>query len=177
MNRGQKLLVTGGVKSGKSDFALRVADAQAGEKIFVATAQALDDEMKQRIEQHKKERPAEWHTVEEPQNLAAVFEGYGSPDCVMIVDCLTLWTANLMESASDAEFEAKADELASAVAAFGGTAILVTNETGLGIIPENKVARAFGRRLGTLNRKMAQACDKVILLVAGLPMNIKGGNG
>lgn len=177
MNRGEKLLVTGGVKSGKSDFALRVADGQAGEKIFVATAQALDDEMKQRIEQHKKERPAEWHTVEEQKNLAAVFEGYDSPDCVMIVDCLTLWTANLMESASDAEFEARTDELASAVTAFGGTAILVTNETGLGIIPENKVARAFGRRLGTLNRKMAQACDKVVLLVAGLPMDIKGGNG
>ena len=166
-------MVTGGVKSGKSDYALQIGDSVPGDKIFVATARPLDEGMRRRIEKHQRGRAAHWTTLEEPLDVAYVFEGGKSG--VFVLDCLTVWTSNLLETTSDDEFRRKAARLASSVGGCGGTVVVVTNEVGCGIIPANEHARAYGERLGMLNQKMAAVCDKVVLLVAGLPIFIKGG--
>jgi adenosylcobinamide kinase/adenosylcobinamide-phosphate guanylyltransferase len=168
----RKILLTGGIKSGKSRHALEIGGNLAGDKIFVATAQAWDAEMKTRIEKHKAERSADWRTIEEPLEIAHVLNSHKNG--VFIIDCLTIWTSNLLEKADEAEFQKEADRLASAVAEFKGTVILVTNEVGLGIIPANAASRKYGDRLGLLNQKIAAVCDTVAMLVAGLPVQIKG---
>ena len=166
-------MVTGGVNSGKSEYALRIGDSAPGDKIFVATARPMDESMRRRIENHRRGRAAHWTTIEEPLDLASVFDGGESG--VYVLDCLTVWTSNLLATTSDEEFRREAARLASSVEGCGGTVVVVTNEVGSGIIPANEQARTYGERLGMLNEKMASVCDKVILLVAGLPIFIKGG--
>jgi adenosylcobinamide kinase/adenosylcobinamide-phosphate guanylyltransferase len=169
----RKILVTGGVKSGKSRYALQLGESFGGDKYFVATAQALDGEMERRIKIHITERPAHWETVEEPVEIGAVLNRHKSG--VFIIDCLTLWTSNLLGKYDVTAFGEEARKLALAVAAFNGTVIVVTNEVGLGIIPGDGLSREYGDRLGMLNQEMAQVCDRVVLLVAGLPLEIKKG--
>lgn len=166
-------MVTGGVKSGKSDYALERGARVDGEKIFLATAQARDEEMKARIENHRKERPAEWRTLEEPFKVADALNRRKTG--VFIIDCLTIWTSNHLEVSDDDVFQSQSLLLAEAVGNFGGTAILVTNEVGLGIIPADAASRKYGRWLGSLNRQIAAVCDEVVLMVAGQPVFIKRG--
>jgi adenosylcobinamide kinase/adenosylcobinamide-phosphate guanylyltransferase len=170
---GRKILITGGVKSGKSRYALKLGESFGGDKYFIATAQALDGEMSLRIKKHKDERPAHWETVEEPKEIGDVLNRHKSG--VFIIDCLTLWTSNLLEIYDVAAFGDEARRLCGAVAAFNGAVIIVTNEVGLGIIPGDRASREYGNRLGMLNQEMATVCDRVVMLVAGLPMEIKGG--
>ena len=172
--KGRNVLVTGGQKSGKSRYALMLADAVGGEKFFVATAQPLDGDMARRIERHRMERGEQWKTIEEPVAIAPVLDKLRGSDGVLIIDCLTLWTSNMLEQADETAFLQKVEELSQSVAKFGGTVILVTNEVGLGIIPAGPVAREYCNRLGMVNQKMAEVCHSVVMLVAGLPIFIKG---
>lgn len=171
--KGAKILITGGVNSGKSDHALQIGDSVPGDKIFVATAQPLDENMRSRIERHRLGRAAHWRTVEEPLDVASVLDGGKAG--VFLLDCLTVWTSNLLETKDGDGFRSEAARLASAVRGCEGTVIIVTNEVGFGIIPANERARTYGEMLGMLNREIASVCDTVILLVAGLPIIIKGG--
>ena len=169
-----KTLITGGARSGKSAHALMLAERWDGGKIFIATAEARDPEMKARIEKHRTERGREWITVEEPLAVAKAVTAHGSAGNFIVIDCLTLWTSNLLEQADDAAFARKADELAAAVAAVAASVIVVTNEVGLGIVPADPVSRAYRDRLGLVNARLAAVCGRVILMVAGLPLMIKG---
>lgn len=170
-----KTLITGGARSGKSAHALMLAERwQGGGKIFIATAEARDPEMRSRIEKHRTERGREWITVEEPLAVAKAVAAHGAEGNFIVLDCLTLWTSNLLEQADDAAFARKADELAAAVAAVAATVIVVTNEVGLGIVPADALSRAYRDRLGLVNARLAAVCGRVILMVAGLPLMIKG---
>jgi adenosylcobinamide kinase/adenosylcobinamide-phosphate guanylyltransferase len=171
----QVTLITGGARSGKSTHALALAGAHRGRRrAFVATGQALDDEMAARIAHHKSSRPADFITVEEPLNVAAALEALAGRADVVVLDCVTLWVANLMGSrvAEDA-FHFKAGRLAAALASASFASIVVTDEVGSGIVPDNPAARQFRDYLGWTNQKIAAVADRVILMVAGLPMRVK----
>jgi adenosylcobinamide kinase/adenosylcobinamide-phosphate guanylyltransferase len=140
-----------------------------GSRAFVATAQAFDDEMAARIARHKRERGAEFTTIEEPLELARVIAT--STFDAMLVDCLTLWLTNVMLAGRDCE--AEADALARAAKAAAGTVIFVTNEVGCGIVPENALAREFRDRAGFLNQRIASIADEVHFMAFGLPLRMK----
>lgn len=167
------ILVIGGCRSGKSRQALALA-AGADRRIFVATCMAGDDEMKARVQRHRCERDPSWQTVEEGEDLVGVLDRWDGVDRVMVVDCLTLWTSNLMAAGlSDADIEARADRLALRLKHIRGRVVLVANETGAGIVPENSVARRFRDLAGLVNQKIAAACRQVVWMVAGIPVTIK----
>jgi adenosylcobinamide kinase/adenosylcobinamide-phosphate guanylyltransferase len=138
-------LVLGGAKSGKSRLALELAAGHAGRRVFVATAQAGDGEMAERIRRHQAERGPGWELVEEPVELARALAAADGPEALLVVDCLTLWLSNLLTSQGldDAELERRGAELATAVAGLAGRAVLVANEVGLGIVPADPLARRF----------------------------------
>lgn len=160
------VLLIGGARSGKSELALRMASRQSAPVVFVATAQAGDTEMVERIAQHRHERPASWRTIEEPLRLRETIEAAASDSCV-VVDCLTLWTANALAELGAAEAEARAATAAAAASARHGLTIAVTNEVGLGIVPDNPLARSYRDLLGRVNTIWAEAADRAYLLVAG----------
>lgn len=170
-------LILGGAKSGKSALALNLAEQSGLDRVFIATAEARDAEMTRRIVRHQAERGPSWRTVEEPLELVAVLERTDAPDTVMLVDCLTLWLGNLLTRADlDQDAVARRGEgLARALPGLQGRVILVANEVGLGIVPDNALARAFRDLAGALNQRLAAVCDRVILVTAGLPLNLKGG--
>ncbi|MEE4608636.1 MAG: bifunctional adenosylcobinamide kinase/adenosylcobinamide-phosphate guanylyltransferase [Desulfobacteraceae bacterium] len=170
------ILVIGGCRSGKSRQALALA-AGAGQRVFVATCMSRDDEMKARVQRHRSERDSSWQTVEEGEDLVGVLDRWDGLDRVMVVDCLTLWTSNLMAAGlSDAVIEASADRLAVRLKNIRGRVILVANETGAGIVPENPLARRFRDLAGLVNQKIAAACRQVVWMVAGIAVTIKPGN-
>ena len=162
-------LVLGGARSGKSRHAERLATALPAPWTYVATAQALDAEMRARIVAHRARREAGWLTVEAPINLAKAIGGVGSGP--VLVDCLTLWVSNLLLGGIGmAEATASLDAALDARAA---PTILVANEVGLGIVPDNALARAFRDAAGLLNQRLAARADRVVFLVASLPMRVK----
>ena len=169
------VLVLGGVRSGKSRYAQELA-ARGRRVAFLATAEAGDDEMRQRIARHREERPAWWTTFEVPIALedALLQCGAGQFDTILI-DCLTVWTANLMEhEGQDCEVVlAHADRLAKLLRSVSGSVVLVSNEVGSGIVPDNEIGRTYRDLLGGVNQRVAAAADEVILLVAGCPLFIK----
>lgn len=172
-------LLTGGARSGKSAAALRLAQAfPAGRRVFLATAEPRDADMAERITRHKAERGNEWTTVESPHDWATAVGSAAAGDCV-VVDCLTLWTSNRMfagagAGASDADFAAEVERAAAALRRSTARVIVVTNEVGLGIVPDNAAARTFRDRLGRANAAMAATADRVVFLVAGIPWVLKG---
>ena len=170
-----KTLVTGGARSGKSEYALLLAESlpSGNAMYFVATAQPLDDDMKTRIENHKKRRGKHWNTVEEPTLLAKTISSLSDSKNILLVDCLTLWTSNLLNKNGE-DFNDALTQLASSIALFSGSLIFVTNEVGMGIIPMNADTRLFRDRLGTANRIVAEACVDVVLMVSGIAVRIKG---
>ena len=165
------LLVLGGARSGKSRHAQARAEAIEGELVFVATAQAFDDEMRERIGHHQADRGPRWRTIEEPIDVVGVIDREAAPGRVLLIDCLTLWTSNLMFAESDIAVEAKA--LADAIGRAGGPIILVANEVGLGIVPDNALARQFRDAAGTINQVIAAAVDEALFMAAGLPLKLK----
>jgi len=168
-----KLLVLGGVRSGKSRYADELARARARAVTVIATGEARDEEMAARIEAHRSHRDARWRVVEEPVRLAAALQAAASPEGLVIVDCLTLWLSNLLE-ASDPEAELRETRaLLAALPALPGDFILISNEVGFGIIPASALARRFGDAAGALHQRIAALCDRVILMVAGLPLTVK----
>lgn len=165
------LLVLGGARSGKSAHAQARAEASASERLFVATAQAFDDEMAERIARHQADRDASWRTIEAPIDLAETIATDCAPGRVMLVDCLTLWASNLIFAERDVE--AETSRLARAIAAAHGPLILVSNEVGLGIVPDNALARRFRDVAGRINQAVAAACAQVEFVAAGLPLRLK----
>ncbi len=174
-------LVIGGARSGKSRHAEALARGTGLERVYLATATAWDDEMRERIAAHRAMRAQDgWRTVEEPLALAEALRREASPGRVLLVDCLTLWLTNVMldaspDRASDATDVACAG-LAAAALGLAGPAVFVSNEVGWGIVPDNRLARDFRDAQGHLNQRMADVCDRVTLVAAGLPLLLKGGS-
>lgn len=172
-------LVIGGARSGKSRHAEALARGTGRARLYLATATAWDDEMRARIAAHRDARAADgWRTVEEPLALAAALGREAGPGRIVLVDCLTLWLTNVMLGASPegaaAAVEAACAGLVAALPGLAGDAILVSNEVGWGIVPDNRLARDFRDAQGRLNQRVAEACDRVVLVAAGLPLALKG---
>jgi adenosylcobinamide kinase / adenosylcobinamide-phosphate guanylyltransferase len=166
------VLVLGDVRSGKSRYAQELA-ARGKQVAFIATAEAGDDEMRQRIARHRDERPSSWTTLEAPLALEdALLQAAKTCDTIL-VDCLTVWTANIMQGQGHEEVLAHADRLAKVLRAITASVIVVSNEVGSGIVPDNELGRAYRDLLGAVNQRVAAAADEVILLVAGCPLVIK----
>ena len=170
-------MITGGVRSGKSRYALQLARQRvsAGPKCFLATAQPFDDGMKLRIRRHREERGADFFTVEEPVRLAgAIKKSADSP--LILVDCLTVWLNNLLFRFPEdpGKIQAEIDSFFEAISARPCEMILVTNEIGLGVMPDNPLARKYADELGKLNQEAARICDEVIFMVSGIAKIIKG---
>jgi len=168
-------LIIGGCRSGKSRHALELAEKIPGEKrIFVATCMPLDDEMKERIDRHKKERDKSWTTIEAPVELPEVINEKTKEGDVILVDCLTLWINNLlMETESSDGIDNDIQKFIIALEEAKCPIILVSNEVGAGIVPGNKLARQFRDLAGFTNQKVAECADRVIWMVAGIPVVIK----
>lgn len=166
------VLLLGGARSGKSKLAVRLAERQSAPVVFVATAEARDDEMAERIERHRAERPAAWQTCEEQVHLMQTLEGIPGESCV-IVDCLTVWAANALERVGADDAEEQARNAARAAARRSGLTVVVSNEVGLGIVPANELARDYRDLLGRVNTIWAEAAERVFLLVAGRALELK----
>jgi adenosylcobinamide kinase / adenosylcobinamide-phosphate guanylyltransferase len=170
------VLVTGGSRSGKSGFALSLAGERGEPRVFLATAQAFDEEMESRIAAHRKARPADWGLVEEPLAVpGALRRALGDGAHVVLLDCVTIWMSNMLladERFGEREAARAAGELVGA-ARGGATTIIVTNEVGSGVVPDNALARRFRDCAGRANQLIAQAADEVYYLVSGIPLKIK----
>jgi adenosyl cobinamide kinase/adenosyl cobinamide phosphate guanylyltransferase len=162
--------VIGGARSGKSRYGESVIATLPPPWTYVATAQALDAEMAERIGAHRARRGVNWRTVEAPRDLAGALKA--SVATPVLIDCLTLWLSNLM--LADADIEAETARLEQALAAFEAPVILVANEVGSGIVPEHELGRRFRDLQGVLNQRIAARADHVVLVVAGLPLVLKG---
>jgi len=169
------LLVVGGAKSGKSSFALNVCNSLGRERIFLATAQALDQEMEERIRRHQVERGSGWRTIEEPLKVAETIGSLDSKDTVILLDCLTLWLNNLyMEYGEDQEVVVEAIEnLARQLTNIHGAVVVVSNEVGMGIVPDNQLSRTYRDTAGYMNQRIAHLAGKVVAVLAGLPLVLK----
>jgi len=165
------LFVLGGARSGKSRYAQARAESLTGDLLYIATAQAFDEEMEERIAHHQADRGPRWSTLDVPLDLPPAILANAAPDRVLLVDCLTLWTSNLMFAERDLDAETEA--LATAVTEASGPVILVANEVGLGIVPDNALARRFRDAAGRINQAIAAAADEVQFIAAGLPLRLK----
>jgi adenosylcobinamide kinase/adenosylcobinamide-phosphate guanylyltransferase len=163
------VLLLGGARSGKSRIAQTRAEALPGELIYIATGEALDAEMAERIARHRADRGPRWRTAEAPLDLPDAIRRESGH--VLLVDCLTLWLSNLMMCEHD--ITAATDRLLTALDSATGTVLLVSNEVGLGIVPENALARRFRDEAGRLNQRVAGAADEVLLIAAGLSLRMK----
>jgi adenosylcobinamide kinase/adenosylcobinamide-phosphate guanylyltransferase len=170
--------IIGGCRSGKSGLALRTAEAaEAEQRIFIATAVPFDAEMQDRVRRHQKERGDGWITLEVPLALPEALAEHSREGRVVLVDCLTLWVSNLLLKWSEAAaVESRIAELARAVQACAGPVILVSNEVGLGVVPDSQLGRQFRDLAGMANQAVADAADEVIMTVAGIPVVIKPPN-
>ncbi len=178
---GNLILVTGGSRSGKSDFAQETAEAFLPPRLFMATCRVCDKEMEARVQRHRERRnPADWRTVEEPLDLAGALSRAGD-STVVLVDCLTLWINNLLydaecrgECATDGEIAEQCRHVIAAGRAAKGTVIFVSGEVGMGIVPDNPLARLYRDCVGTCNQMAAAAADAVALVASGIPLMLKG---
>jgi len=170
------VLITGGARSGKSDYAMSLAENSAGKMVYIATATSGDPEMAERIRKHKEARGPAWRTVEEPLDILESVQRNSAIDTAVVLDCLTLWLTNIMMRDGEG-FEPqagqKSGEFVEALQGLPGTLIVVTNETGMGIVPDNAVARRFRDAAGMVNSTFAQAADDVYFMVSGIPVKVK----
>lgn len=164
------IFITGGARSGKSQIAVRLASEMSEDVLFLATCIPKDEEMRQRVEEHKKNRPKDWKTQEEEKDILPILKGCQSD--VVIIDCLTLFLSNLLLAGDDVEGAIKGVAEFLKEAPF--TAIIISNEVGLGIVPENEIARRFRDISGWANQLMARYADEVYFMVSGIPIRIKG---
>lgn len=165
-------LVFGGAASGKSAYAEKLVREAPGTLFYIATAQALDDEMCEKIADHRRRRGDSWVTIEEPYDLPFSIREYGATGAVLLVDCLTLWLSNIMSAKRDVGNETKA--LTAAISGIKGRIVLVSNEIGHGLVPMDGQSRQFRDLHGELNQAVAAAVDQVIFVAAGLPITLKG---
>lgn len=169
-----KTLILGGVRSGKSRLAERLAIESGLAVTYIATATAGDVEMRARIEAHRARRPADWSVAEEPLKLAATLHAHAASDRCLLVDCLTLWLTNLLTAQDANLLERERAALLDAMPGLSGHIILVSNETNMGITPLGELTRRYCDETGRLHQDLAQICERVILTVAGLPHILKG---
>ncbi|WP_394779236.1 bifunctional adenosylcobinamide kinase/adenosylcobinamide-phosphate guanylyltransferase [Undibacterium sp.] len=185
MTEAVRTLVFGGARSGKSSYAEQLASASGKRVVYIATAQAGDGEMQARIALHRQQRPAVWATVEEPLALAAAIQQHAAPDTLVLVDCLTVWLSNLLFSEQrdypeighivppDA-FARQRANLLQVLQQAKGDIVLVSNEVGMGIVPQGAISRWFVDEAGRLNQAVAALCDRAVFVAAGLPLVLKG---
>lgn len=167
-------LILGGARSGKSRLAERLA-AQSGLAVtYIATSQPLDGEMNTRIQHHRTRRPVHWGLVEEPLALARVLREQAAADKCLLIDCLTLWLTNLLMLDDPARLRAERDALLDCLNDLPGRILLVSNETGLGVVPLGELTRRYVDEAGWLHQALAERCERVVFTVAGLPMVLKG---
>ncbi len=166
------MLITGGARAGKSRYAERLLSARPARHAVIATATAGDAEMAERIARHRAERDATWETIEQPISVRAAIRNAARPDRIVLVDCLTLWISNLM--AEQRDIEAEVQGLVGTLKIAAGPVVIVSNEVGLGIVPDNALARAFRDNLGRANQLVAAAAEVVVFMAAGLPLVLKG---
>lgn len=167
-------LILGGARSGKSRLAEQRAVASGLAVTYIATSEPLDGEMSARVQLHRERRPVEWGLIEEPLALARVLRAAAAPDRCLLVDCLTLWLTNLLMLDDPARLAAERDALLDCLAELPGEIILVSNETGLGVVPLGELTRRYVDEAGWLHQAVAERCQRVILTVAGLPLYLKG---
>lgn len=181
--------IIGGARSGKSAFALKEASAFKGKKAFIATAETIDEEMRQRIENHRKQRGEDWITYEEPLKIADLVEDIKGKYSVILIDCLTLWLSNLLIRTQNTEhrtqtIEMELENFLNTIKSFQNSSVcalasdfcslfIVSNEVGMGIVPGNDLARKFRDIAGFLNQKIAEIADEVYVVVAGIPIGVK----
>ena len=168
-----KNLILGGTRSGKSQYAEQLAIAGGKQLVYIATAYIGDNEMLERIGLHRSRRSAAWQLVEEPIDLAGALAQHSSATHCVLVDCVTLWLSNVLHESGNADIQTRIDALCHAVRSAEGEVILVSAEVGLGVIPANALARRYADLLGLLNQQLAERCDEVTLVVAGLPHKLK----
>ena len=178
---GQLILVTGGARSGKSRLAAEMADAMSRDVVFIATAEPADEEMRARIREHQRRRPRHWRTIEQWRDLADVIGQNDAPGRVIVLDCLTLLISNLLGCTPSNGGAGAAEEVLSevqaiteAAAAASATVIVVANEVGLGLVPVRKLGRLFRDLAGEANQMLAAQADVVYVMLAGIPLKIKG---
>lgn len=169
-----KELILGGMRSGKSRLAEQHAQATNLPVTYIATATAQDDEMRARIAHHQANRPGHWQLVEEPLALAAALQRHAAADRCVLVDCLTLWLTNLLCLEDAARLQQEVAALPGVLPRLPGQIILVSNETGMGVVPLGELTRRYCDEAGRLHQAVASRCDQVILTVAGLPLILKG---
>ena len=167
-------LVLGGARSGKSRLAERLATQSGLAVTYIATSQALDGEMSARIQHHRQRRPADWGLMEEPLELARALRDNAAPGRCLLVDCLTLWLTNLLMLDDDTRLAMQRDAFLEALAELPGRIILVSNETGLGVVPLGELTRRYVDEAGWLHQAVAERAERVVFTVAGLPMLLKG---
>ncbi|MCM5554245.1 bifunctional adenosylcobinamide kinase/adenosylcobinamide-phosphate guanylyltransferase [Pleomorphomonas sp. NRK KF1] len=166
------IFVLGGARSGKSRFAeQRTRAFAASENVYIATAECRDEEMEKRIALHRERRGADWRTIEAPHLLTETLSAEARSDRAILVDCLTLWLTNRL--LADADLQAEGDGLATVLGAISGPVVLVSNEVGLSIVPENALARRFRDEAGRLNQAIAAVADEAWFVAAGLPLRLK----
>ena len=169
-----RTLILGGVRSGKSRLAERLARESGQSVVYVATARPEDDEMRARIESHRHRRPADWTLIEEPLELARVIHRESAFGRCLLIECLTLWLTNLLMNEDEPRLQREIDALLEAVEQAAGSLILVGNETNLGVVPLGELSRRFCDLAGRLHQDLATRCDRVIMTMAGLPLTLKG---
>ena len=168
-----KQLILGGSRSGKSSLAEQRASESGLVVSYIATATAGDEEMAARIAQHQTRRPSHWNIVEEPLRLADALQQHAAPDHCLLVDCLTLWLTNLLCAKDEELFKRERAAFLLTLPTLPGQIILVSNEVGMGIVPMGELSRRFSDEAGWLNQEVAKICERVTLMVAGLPYPLK----
>ncbi|MGG2397371.1 bifunctional adenosylcobinamide kinase/adenosylcobinamide-phosphate guanylyltransferase [Pseudomonas sp. SH1-B] len=166
-------LILGGARSGKSRLAEKRASESGLEVVYIATSQPLDGEMNARVAQHRARRPQHWRLVEEPLELARVLREQAAPGRCLLVDCLTLWLTNLLLLDDGARLDAEREVLLACVGELPGRILLVSNETGLGVVPLGELTRRYVDEAGWLHQALAERSQRVVFTVAGLPMILK----
>ncbi|MEO1080358.1 MAG: bifunctional adenosylcobinamide kinase/adenosylcobinamide-phosphate guanylyltransferase [Pseudomonadota bacterium] len=170
MNR--HTLILGGARSGKSARALQRGESSAEQLVYIATAEPVDEEMTERIASHRRSRGERWMTLEVPLALSATLREHTKPGRLCVVDCLTIWLSNLMHYQED--IDAALDDLLLSLDEAGASVILVSNEVGLGLVPETSLGRRFRDAQGRLNQRVAKCCAQVEFMAAGIPLVLKG---
>lgn len=167
-------LILGGARSGKSRLAERLAADSQLPVVYIATSQPVDDELNRRVALHRERRPDHWGLVEEPLALADVLRTHACADRCLLVDCLTLWLTNLLMLDDEERLKAEREALIQTLPGLPGEVLLVSNETGLGVVPLGELTRRYVDEAGLLHQALAERCDRVVFTVAGLPMILKG---
>ena len=167
-------LILGGARSGKSSYAEKIAIESGNDVVYIATANVQDKEMEARVEQHINDRPSHWKTIEEPIALADCLKQQAKPNQFILVDCLTMWVNNLLMQEDDNLLQSELIKLTDTLPSLAGNIIFVSNEVGMGIVPMGELSRKFVDESGRLHQQLGKIVDHVLLMVAGLPMVVKG---